>query len=113
MPGWSSLITHRVGVDMYVIRDTFTCKPGMSRKVAEMFKATMPSMAEFDGFRNGRVMVDAVAGYWTVVLETEADSLEQFERHMATFASRPDIRKSMEGYMDLVQGGKREIFRII
>ena len=48
-----------------------------------------------------------------MVLETEADSLEQFERHMATFASRPDIRKSMEGYMDMVQGGKREIFRII
>jgi len=106
-------VVDRPDADAIGIRDTFACKPGMSRKVAEMFKATMPSMAEFDGFRNGRVMVDAVAEYWTVVLEVEAETLEQFERHMATFASRPDLRKSMEGYMDMVQGGKREIFRII
>lgn len=98
---------------MYLIRDSFTCKPGMSRKLAEIFKATMPLMKEAEGFRNGRVMVDAVASYWTVVLETETESLEQFERQMAAFGSRPEVRKSMEGYMDLVQGGKREIFRII
>jgi len=98
---------------MYVIRDSFTCKPGMSRKLAEMFKATASSMEQLDGFRNARVMVDAVAGYWSVVLEYDVESLEQFEREMAAFGSRPEIRKSMEGYMDLVQGGKREIFRIV
>jgi len=66
-----------------------------------------------EGFRAGRVMVDAVAGYWTVVLETEVESLDQFEREMATFGSLPEVQKNMEGYMDLVLGGKREIFRII
>jgi hypothetical protein len=47
------------------------------------------------------------------VLETEVESLDQFEREMATFGSRPEVQKNMEGYMDLVLGGKREIFRII
>jgi len=98
---------------MYVIRDCFTCKPGMSRKLAEKFKATISSMKDMEGFRAGRVMVDAVAGYWTVVLETEVESLDQFEREMATFGSLPEVQKNMEGYMDLVLGGKREIFRII
>ncbi len=98
---------------MYVIRDIFQCKPGMSRKLAETFKATMSSSADFEGFRNGRVLVDAVAGYWTVVLEFEVENLSEFERQTAEFASRPDLRKKMEGYMDLVVGGKREIFRIV
>lgn len=98
---------------MYVIRDCFTCKPGMSRKLAEMFKTTIPSMEQLDGFRNARVMVDAVAGYWTVVLEYEVDSLEHFERQVTAFGARPDVRKNLEGYMDLVQGGKREIFRML
>lgn len=98
---------------MYVIRDSFTCKPGKSRKLAEVLKATASSMGQLDGFRNAKVMVDAVAGYWTVVLEHEVESLEQFEREMAEFGSRPEIRKNMEGYMELVQGGKREIFLVV
>jgi hypothetical protein len=98
---------------MYVVRDSFQCKPGMSRKLAEMFKATMPSMTQVNGFRGGRVMVDAVAAYWSVVLEFEVENLADFERQMAAFSSQPELRKNMEGYMDLVVGGKREIFRII
>lgn len=98
---------------MYVIRDSFTCKPGMSRKIGEMFKATMSSMKDVGGFHDGRVMIDVVAHYWTVVIEVEVESLGQFESNMGTFGSRPEVRKAMEGYMDLVQGGKREIFRII
>jgi hypothetical protein len=98
---------------MYVVRDIFTCKPGKSRQLAELFKSSMATTPQMDGFQNGKVMVDAVAGYWTVVLEAEVDSLEAYERGMAEYASRPEFRKSVEGYMDLVVGGKREIFRII
>jgi heme-degrading monooxygenase HmoA len=98
---------------MYLVRDTFTCKPGMSRKLSEMFKATVDAMKGIEGVKDSKVMVDTVASFWTVVVETETESLEQFERNMATFASRPEIRKHMEGYMELVQGGKREIFRIL
>ena len=58
-------------------------------------------------------MVDAVADYWTVVLEAEVESLSDLERHMAEFSSRADVREAMAGYIDLVQGGRREIFRMV
>ena len=98
---------------MYVIRDVFRCKPGKAKFLAEMFKRTIPSMEGLDGFRNCRVMVDSVAGYWTLVLETEVESLSQFEVHMASFGARPEVQEAMNGYMDLVDGGHREIFRIV
>jgi hypothetical protein len=98
---------------MYLIRDVFRCKPGKARTVAEKFKATLPSMEAHDGFRNIRVLVDYVSDYWTVVLEAEVDDLAQFDRHMASYSSRPEVREALAGYLDLVEGGHREIYRIL
>ena len=98
---------------MYVVRDVFQCKPGKAKLVAEMFKRTIPSMEQLDGFRNCRVMVDAIAGYWTVVLEAEVESLAAFESHMTNFGARPEVQEALKGYMDLVEGGHREIFRTV
>ena len=98
---------------MYLVRDIFQCKPGKAGDLAARLKRTIPSMETHDRFRNCRVMVDAVADYWTVVLEAEFESLSDFERHMAEYSSRADVREAMAGYMDLVQGGRREIFRMV
>jgi len=98
---------------MYLVRDIFQCKPGKAGELAAKFKKTFPSMEKEDSFRNCRVMVDAVANYWTVVLECEFESLADFEHHMAEYARRDDVREVMAGYMDLVEGGRREIFRIV
>ena len=98
---------------MLLIRDVFRCKPGKARELAERFKKTVPSMQSDDGFRNVRVMVDYVATYWTVVLEAEVESIEQFDHHMAQFSARPSVKEIMSGYMDLVEGGHREIYRIV
>ncbi len=98
---------------MYLIRDIFQCKPGKSRALAEKAKATIGIIEKADGFRNSRILIDYVANYWTVVLEAEVESLDQFDHHMATYATRPEFQKAMEGYMDLVIGGRREIFRIL
>lgn len=98
---------------MYLVRDIFQCKPGKAGDLAARLKRTIPSMETHDRFRNCRVMVDAVADYWTVVLEAEVESLSDFERHMAEYSSRADVREAMAGYIDLVQGGRREIFRMV
>jgi hypothetical protein len=101
------------GKAVYVIRDVFRAKPGKSRQLAEMFKKTLTSLEGEDGFSNPRVMLDFVTEYWTVVLESETDSLEKFEKHMATYAARPEVREALAGYMDLVQEGHREIYRLV
>ena len=98
---------------MFVIRDIFRCKPGRAKELAERFKRTIPSCEQHDGFRNCRVMVDAVADYWTVVLECDVEKLEDFEKHMREFGSRPEVREALDGYMELVVEGRREIFRIV
>lgn len=98
---------------MYIIQDRFQCKPGKSTQVAEIFKGTLPMMKALRGFKNGRVMVDFVASYWTVVFETEVEDLGEYEAGLKEFRSKPDNMKAMAGYMDLIEGGRREIFRIV
>lgn len=98
---------------MYLIRDVFRCKPGKAGELARRFKETIPSMEREDGFRNCRVMVDFVTTYWTVVLQAEVADLGEFEGHMKSYGSRPEVQRIMAGYMDLVDGGHREIYRIV
>ncbi|HEX8693166.1 MAG TPA: antibiotic biosynthesis monooxygenase [Longimicrobium sp.] len=98
---------------MYLIRDVFRCKPGKAGELARRFKETVPSMEAEDGFRNCRVLVDYVATYWTVVLQAEIDDVGQFDRHMRSYSSRPEVRRALEGYMELVEEGHREIWRIV
>ena len=32
---------------------------------------------------------------------------------MANYGSRPEVQQAMAGYLDLVEGGYREIFRLV
>jgi len=98
---------------MFVVRDIVRCKPGKSRQVAELFKSAIGLMQGDGGSRNARVLLDMVADYWTVVLESDVEDLAEFERQMEAYANRQDIRKAMEGYVDLVEGGRREVFRVV
>jgi hypothetical protein len=98
---------------MFLIRDVFRCKPGKAAELARRFKQTVPSMEAEDGFTHCRVMVDYVARYWTVVLQAEVDDIAKFDAHMRNFGSRPEVKEALQGYMDLVEGGHREIYRIV
>ena len=95
---------------MYLIRDTFQCKPGKAKELVQKFKDAKPFMEE-QKFKNVRLMTDAVSNYWTVVLEMEVDSLVVFEDRRG-FTSKPEVQEIMKDYMTLVEGGKREIFNI-
>ncbi len=97
---------------MYVVRDVFRCKPGHSKSVAERFTKTVPMMKKMKGFVSARVLVDLVADYWTVVLETEVESLAEFERQMKDYSSSRELQNAMKGYMEDVEGGHREVFRV-
>jgi hypothetical protein len=95
---------------MYVIRNVFKCKPGKAKNVIEKFKATHALISN-DAVRP-RVLVDEVAGFWTVVAELEVDDLAAFDKLMHERGSREDVQQAMAGYTDLVDSGYREIFRI-
>jgi hypothetical protein len=97
---------------MIVIRDVFRCKPGKAKVLIEQFKTAMPLMIGEENMGKVRILVDAVSTYWTVVIESEAESLAEFEKRMSEMKPSPEAEKAMENYMDNVYGGYREIFRI-
>lgn len=62
--------------------------------------------------KRARVLTEVASDFWTVIFETEAESLGAWEQEFEKMSARSDLRKPMEGYMNLVESGRREIFRI-
>jgi hypothetical protein len=101
---------------MYLIREIMYCKPGKVRPMVEKFLA-MSKLSEKVGMPRMRVMTDFSAEqYWTVVAEMEVADLAAFEKMMSSpQGSAEDVKKFedvMKGYHDLVDRGKREIFKL-
>jgi hypothetical protein len=101
---------------MYVVREIMYCKPGKVRPMVEKFLA-MNKLAKKVGMPAMRVMTDfASEQYWMVVAEMEFASLQEFEKMMSSpQGSAKDMKameKLMQGYHELVDHGKREIFKL-
>ena len=101
---------------MYLIRDIMYCKPGKVRPMVDKFKA-MNKLGEKMGMPRMRIMTDFCAEqYWTVVSEMEVENLQAFEKMMEMPQGTADDAKAfeevMKGYHDLVDRGKREIYKI-
>ena len=97
---------------MLLIREVFFCKPGKVRPMVEKFKA-MSALTERLGMGKARVMTDVSAErYWTVVSEWEVNSLKDFEEMMSNTSQEKEFEQVMKDYHDLVESGRREIYRI-
>jgi hypothetical protein len=97
---------------MLLIREVFFCKPGKVRPMVEKFKA-MSALTERLGMGKARVMTDVSAErYWTVVSEWEVTSLKDFEEMMSNTSQAREFEQIMKDYHDLVESGRREIYRI-
>ena len=94
---------------MYVIRETFTARPGQASSLARMFKQ---AMAELTPYKT-RILTDYIGSFNTVIMETEVDDLGAFEKMMADYTSRQDVRDKMKGYVDMYMSGKREVYRVV
>ncbi|HUO52598.1 MAG TPA: hypothetical protein VMT93_08770 [Gemmatimonadaceae bacterium] len=101
---------------MYVVREVMYCKPGKVRPLVEKFKA-MAALSAKMNMPKMRLMTDfAAERYWTVVAEMEVADLAAFEKMMSSpQGSAEDMKKLeeiMKGYHDLVDIGKREIYKL-
>lgn len=97
---------------MFVVRNVFKCKPGKAKNLIEKVKKVNDLMVAAGAVNNQRVLVDEVASFWTVVIENEVDDMTKFAESMQQYGSREDVQEAMSGYMDLVDSGYREIFKI-
>jgi len=101
---------------MLLVREVMYCKPGKVRPMVEKFLA-MNKLGPKAGVPKMRVMTDFCAErYWTLVAEMEVASVEEFERAMSGAGQSKEDQKEfetiMKGYHDLVEYGRREIYKI-
>ena len=101
---------------MLLIRDIMYCKPGKVRAMVEKFLA-MSKLSEKSGMPRMKIMTDFCAEqYWTVVAEMEVQDMASFEKMMSSPpGSAEDAKKFeeiMKGYHDLVDRGRREIYKL-
>lgn len=101
---------------MLMIREIMYCKPGKVKPMVEKFVA-MNKLSEKAGMPKMRVMTDFCGErYWTIVAEMEVKSVDEFEKMMQgtgmTEEAGKEMEKLMQGYHDLVDYGRREIYKI-
>lgn len=103
---------------MLLVRELMYCKPGKVKPMVEKFVA-MSALMEKAGQGKMRVMTDFVGErYWTIVAEFEVESLDAFEKMMSgqgapmDAESQKQMEELMKGYHDLVESGRREIYKL-
>ena len=97
---------------MFLVRNVFHAKPGKAKELVEIFKKATPYLEAGGIAKKTKILTDSSSDFWTVVIESDVEDLNKY-MDMAKFISRnKEFGKAMKGYMDLIKGGYREIFRI-
>jgi hypothetical protein len=97
---------------MYVIREVLHCKPGKVRQMVEKFRAISNVLKEI-GQEPLRLLTDVTGEpFWTIVAEAKVERIDDFFTLEHTLMGNETLRKTMADYHDLVESGRREIYRI-
>ena len=97
---------------MYVIREVLHCKPGKVRQMAEKFRAISHALQEM-GHEPMRLLTDVTGEpFWTIVAEAQVEKIDDFFAVEQKLTANESVRKVMADYHDLVESGRREIFRV-
>lgn len=97
---------------MYVIREVMNCRPGKVRDMVGKFRSISMVLKEM-GQEPLRILTD-VAGepFWTVVAEAKVEKIEDFFAMEERLRANESLQRIMADYHDLVDRGRREIYRI-
>ncbi len=97
---------------MYVIREVLNCKPGRVRQMVEKFTQISMVMKEM-GHEPMRILTDVTGEpYWTVVAEARVETIDDFFAMEQKLTRNETLRKALADYHDLVDRGRREIYRL-
>lgn len=97
---------------MIVVRDVFRVQFGKMRDVVELWKPVLELEAQFAGSKP-RILTDMVGPYYTLVLETQFESLAAFEDTFKQGAASEEWRKAYQQVVPYLESGYREIFTIV
>ena len=97
---------------MYVIREVLHCKPGKVRQMVEKFRGISTALKDM-GQQPLRLLTDVTGEpFWTVVAEANVATIDDFFAFEEKLMANEALRKTMVDYHDLVESGRREIYRV-
>lgn len=97
---------------MIVVRDELKIAPeGM--KTAREAVATMLKVEAGRDLGRVRVLADLIGEYYTLVIETETESLGTYEMWMQKMMPSEAWQKAYAGLRPLVRGGKRSVYTLL
>jgi hypothetical protein len=97
---------------MYVIREVVNCKPGKVRQMLEKFRVLSTALTGM-GQEPLRVLTDVTGEpFWTVVAEARVAKIDDFFAIEHSLRANETLRQTMADYHDLVDSGRREIYRL-
>ena len=97
---------------MYVIREVLHCKPGKVRQMQEKIRR-ISALRKETGHEPLRLLTDVAAQpFWTIVAEATVDRIEDFFAMEQKLMANETLRSAMADYHDLVESGRREIYRL-
>ena len=97
---------------MYVIREVLHCKPGKVRQMVEKFRAISGALQGM-GHEPLRLLTDVTGEpFWTLVAEARVERVDDFFAIEQTLMANETLRTTMADYHDLVENGRREIYRV-
>jgi hypothetical protein len=97
---------------MFVIREVLHCKPGKVRPMMEKFTQLSAAVQDL-GLPPLRLLTDVSgAPFWTLVAEATVDRIEDFFAAERQLMANENIRRAMADYHELVENGRREIYRL-
>ena len=97
---------------MYVICEVLHCKPGKVRQMVEKFRAISHAIKEM-GHEPMRLLTDVTGEpFWTIVAEAKVEKIDDFFAVEQKLTANESVRNVMADYHDLVESGRREIYRV-
>lgn len=97
---------------MYVIREVVRCKPGKVKQMLEKFRTISTVLREMNQ-QPLRLLTDVTGEpFWTLVAEASVEKIDDFFAAEQKLMANEALRKTMADYHDLIDSGRREIFRL-
>ena len=93
---------------MIVVRDIFQAKYGRGNELVALFKEANPIVKGY----GRRILTDASGPFFTVVVETEVNSLADWERLLKGAFADKDFAGWFERSLPLVESGRREFYNV-
>ena len=97
---------------MIVERIVFQAKYGKGDELVALFKEFAKAAPPSSMGRNPRLLTDRSGPFFTIVLESEWESLAEWEKAFGRMFSDPKLQGMMERSTSLIESGRRDFYNV-